>query len=258
MQGMVHVYVIHLKHRTDRHRQFTEAWNAAGLSRTNVHWFPAVLGSALTSETLANFRTAARTREARAGRVGCYCSHVAAIRKAIARDHFPLLVLEDDAIPVPGEPTPDLSRAFAAAPSDATLLYFGALPVRARRRVDLYCTRWERGWGKPASDVQLYGGHAYGIPTAAAAAEIADYLDLHKITFDSALVRYRKEHPERVSVHCPFLFVQSEGYSDIEGAQRPQRGGPAFLRAQGSNLLALLSPLSASDSDVSESSWCGS
>lgn len=218
MRTAPHVYVIHLKSRTDRKRQFTAAWSAAGLSAERVHWFPAVLGSALSTETLANFRTAARTRKARAGRVGCYCSHVAAIRAAIKRNHFPLLVLEDDAIPTPGA-APDLAAAFASAPADAALLYLGALPVRARKRATLK----RRGWHRAPSDVQLYGGHAYGIPDAAAAAEIADFLDQHKITFDSALVRYRKERPARVAVHTPFLFVQAEGYSDIEGVTRPQR-----------------------------------
>ena len=45
----------------------------------------------------------------------------------------------------------------------------------------------------------------------------------NKMTYDSALVRYTKLHKEQVAVHCPFQFIQSEGYSDIEDMRRPVR-----------------------------------
>ena len=212
-----HVYVLHLKHRVDRKQQFTAAWAAAGI-HSRPHWFPAVLGTALSNATLANFRTAARTRKARAGRVGCYCSHVAAMEHAIKHDHFPLLILEDDAIPT--GPL-DLAALFASAPPTAKLLYFGALPVRNRRPVRV-CSR-KRRWHSAPRETQLYGGHAYGIPSATAASELVAFLKEHRMTFDSALIRYTKAHPTAVYIHCPFVFVQAEGYSNIEHADRPQR-----------------------------------
>jgi hypothetical protein len=137
---------------------------------------------------------------------------------AVRRGHFPLLILEDDAVPVG---TFDLAAAFASAPAGAGLLYFGALPVRDRKRVRGFCTR-RRGWGR--TDIQLYGGHAYGIPDADAARHLIAFAKTHRMTYDSALIRYRKAFPDRVAVHCPFLFVQSAGVSDIEGVERPQRG----------------------------------
>jgi hypothetical protein len=215
-----HIYVIHLKHRTDRKKQFTEAWATAGLPTDRLHWFPAVLGTSLTDTTLANFRTAARTRKARAGRVGCFCSHVAAIEQALKHDHFPLLILEDDAVPTPQ--TPDLTTLFADAPSEARLLYFGAIPIRQRKTLKNYCGR-RKGWHIPRSDVRFYTTHAYGLPDADAANEVRDFLNKTKITLDSAYVRYQKEHRDRVAVYCPFVFHQSEGYSDIEGTSRGRR-----------------------------------
>lgn len=221
-----HIYIIHLKHRTDREKQFTAAWAAAGLPTDRLHWFPAVEGATLSNAALANFRTVARTRRARAGRVGCYCSHVAAIEEAIRRNHFPLLILEDDAVPAKEIRKP-LSTLFKSAPRTTTLLYFGALPVKDRKAIKAYCDpstkSTRKTWKRHRSDTQLYGGHAYGFRTAAAATDVLSLLRANKMTYDSALVRYQKLHPERVAVHCPFQFYQSEGYSNIEGTRRAAR-----------------------------------
>jgi GR25 family glycosyltransferase involved in LPS biosynthesis len=219
-----YVYIIHLKHRTDREEQFKTAWATAGLPTDRLHWFPAVEGATLSNTALANFRTVARTRRARAGRVGCYCSHVAAIEQAIANNHFPLLILEDDAVPAKELRRP-LSALFRAAPRTAMLLYFGALPVKDRRAIKTYCDnkRKTKTWKRHRPDTQLYGGHAYGFRTAAAATDVLTLLKANKMTYDSALVRYQKLHPERVAVHCPFQFYQSEGYSNIEGTRREAR-----------------------------------
>ena len=213
-----HIYVIHLKHRTDRKKQFTKAWSDAEMPTKNLHWHSAVLGSALSDEQLANFRTVARSRKARAGRVGCYCSHLAAIQKAIKKNHFPLLILEDDAVPTNQV---DLASLFESAPSDARLLYFGALPIKDRKQVKNFC-QGLNGWSR-SDNVQLYGGHAYGFYSRESAQEVIDFLKVNKITFDSSLIRYAKANRDRVSIYCPFQFVQSEGYSDIEGIVRPVR-----------------------------------
>jgi hypothetical protein len=50
-----------------------------------------------------------------------------------------------------------------------------------------------------------------------------NFLKENKMTYDSALVRYTKLNRDRVAVHCPFQFVQAEGYSNIEGMLRPIR-----------------------------------
>jgi GR25 family glycosyltransferase involved in LPS biosynthesis len=221
-----HVYIIHLPARTDREEQFKAAWATAGLPTDRLHWFAAVEGAKLTNAQLANFRTVARTRRARAGRVGCYCSHVAAIEAAIKADHFPLLILEDDAVPATEMTPAAFAKLFTASPAKANLLYFGALPVRDRRAVKNYCTRRRSRspWvSPPPKHTQLYGGHAYGFRTAAAAQHVLELLRDNRITFDSALVKYQKLHPSHVAVHCPFQFYQAEGYSNIEGTRRARR-----------------------------------
>ena len=222
-----HIYVIHLKHRTDRKREFMSAWTRAAYPTEKLHWHAAVLGSALSDEKLANFSTLARTRKGRAGRVGCYCSHVAAIQRAIQKNHFPLLVLEDDAIPTSNI---SLKSLFESAPPSSKLLYFGALPVKNRKRMTEYCKNKNKnknkqnGWSAVgAEQEQLYASHAYGFPNRESAQEVLAFLETHKMTYDSALIRWTKSHKNEVSVYCPFQFIQSEGFSNIEGAKRPTR-----------------------------------
>lgn len=218
---MVHVYVIHLKERVDRKEQFLA--NTKDLQKqATIHWFPAVNGSTLSDTQLATYPMKGKTRKAKAGRVGCYCSHVAALERAIARDHFPLLILEDDSLP--RATAANIQDLFASAPAQATLLYFGALPVRKRRTIKNYCgSSKTNSWQTPRPDTQLYGGHAYGFRTQGAGQEMLDFLKANRVTFDSALVRYQKRHRDRVAVLCPFQFHQSEGFSNIEGVVRPRR-----------------------------------
>ena len=174
---MVHVYVIHLKERVDRKEQFLGATKDLQAHAT-IHWFPAINGSTLSDTQLATYPMKGKTRKAKAGRVGCYCSHVAALERAIARDHFPLLILEDDALPATQAAVQDL---FASAPETATLLYFGALPVRKRRTVKNYCNKASGPqWQPIKSDTQLYGGHAYGFRTKEAAEEMLVFLKANR------------------------------------------------------------------------------
>lgn len=224
----MHTYVIHLPRRTDRYEQFRAAWSAAGLDTAGtLHWFDAVEGVKLPPSAFKDFHTVARTHRARAGRLGAYLSHTGAIAAAIAANHFPLLILEDDAVPTAALTPTALRALFDSAPASAHLLYFGALPVRNRKADRTFCvTRRQRNrrgrWSRraPAPDVQLYGGHAYGFRTATDAQQVLTELLKSRITFDSALVRYQKRFPDKVSVHCPFVFRQAEGFSNIEGTTR--------------------------------------
>ena len=216
-----HIYVIHLKQRKDRKEAFLSTWTNLSLPTQRLHWVDAVYGPNLPDSALASFRTVAKTRRARAGRVGCYTSHVHAIEKAIHNNHFPLLILEDDAVPIEKV---DMDAIFRSAPTNTTLLYFGALPVKDRKRVSAvtYCGK-ERGWRSPASDISLYGGHAYGFLNKEAALDVVSFLKKNRMTFDSALIRYTKTYPERIAIFCPFQIVQSSGYSNIEATTRPMR-----------------------------------
>jgi hypothetical protein len=210
------VYIIHLKKRTDRFTQFKNAWKKSHLPADKLYWFPAYEGSKIT---VPGFKTQAKTLKRKQGRCGCYASHLGAIKRAIEKNHFPLLILEDDAIP---KLTVNYDQLFEEAPADAKLLYFGALPVKGRKRYPL-CQTQKAGWNRGNTGVQLYGGHAYGFKTKSDAEEVLEFLQKTRITFDSALVKYRKTHPSETYVFCPFQFYQSEGYSNIEDEQRPTR-----------------------------------
>ena len=231
-----HIYVIHMPRRTNRYEQFQTAWTAVGYPASNIHlhWYDAVEGIKLPPSAFTGFHTVARTHRARAGRLGAYLSHTGAIAAAIAANHFPLLILEDDAVPTPELQNPDTLRAlFATAPATANLLYFGAIPVSNRKSNKGFCDRSRTtrkrtkrtttgSWSPraPTPATQLYGGHAYGFPNAAAAQQVLTELLKSRITFDSALVRYQKKFPDKVAVYCPFVFRQAEGFSNIEGVQR--------------------------------------
>ena len=227
-----HIYVIHMPRRTNRYEQFQTAWTAVGYPASNIHlhWYDAVEGIKLPPSAFTGFHTVARTPKARAGRLGAYLSHTGAIAAAIAANHFPLLILEDDAIPTPALQDPTtLPALFATAPATANLLYFGALPVKDRKADKTFCNRQtrrrNRGWTPraPTPSIALYGGHAYGFPDATAAQQVLSELLTTRITFDSALVRYQKKFPDKVAVYCPFVFRQAEGFSNIEGVQRWKR-----------------------------------
>lgn len=223
MTEFPYVYVIHMEKRTDRYKQFNEAWKSVGFPTNRVHWFPATEGIKLPESVFEGFHTVARTHKARAGRLGAYLSHTNAIAAAIEVNHFPLLIMEDDAIPTKElTRSTQLEKLFSSVPSTANLLYLGALPVKDRKADKTFCARRRSGWMKraPVTETQLYGGHAYGFPTREAAEHVLGELLKTRITFDSALVRYQKHYPGKVAIYCPFMFQQAEGYSDIEGVQR--------------------------------------
>lgn len=207
-----YIYVINLKRRTDRYQLFLSSWDAVGLSKERLVWHEAVDGRTLPDAAFVTFKGVTKNRQRLAGQLGCFLSHVTVIQKAIDSEHFPLLILEDDAV-VTGPI--DLSAILATAPPDARLLYLGGLPVIGRARAKMHA---DTGF-HPLGDIRMYGGHAYVIPNKSAAAHILEHLQKHQLPFDSSLVRYQKMHPH-VYAYSPFVFYQRQGISDIEGVVR--------------------------------------
>jgi GR25 family glycosyltransferase involved in LPS biosynthesis len=58
---------------------------------------PALFPPAIPAAKLL-FKTLAKTLAGKQGRLGCYTSHVRVIQKALQENHFPLIILEDDAV----------------------------------------------------------------------------------------------------------------------------------------------------------------
>lgn len=207
-----YTYIIHLKRRTDRYELFLKSWEAAGLSTERLIWYDAVDGRTLPDAAFASFKGVSKIRNKLAGQLGCYLSHVNAIQKAIDSEHFPLLILEDDAVitgPV------DLSAIIESTPPDARLLYLGGLPVRGRARAKIETQGFQH-----LGDIRMYGGHAYVLPNRSAAEHVLAHLRKYQTIYDSSLVRYQKLHPAHVYAYSPFLFHQAHGLSDIDGTLR--------------------------------------
>ena len=198
-------FCINLERRTDRKEAFLRTFRAAGLNEDKLEFIKAVDGRARDESALAGFRHNPRQPLAnKLARLGCYASHRIAIRAALIRNVWPAVVFEDD-IAINSR----IHEALATVPADADILYLGALPVVDRKRAVLPHT----GWAAPGA-VKLYGGHAYAIPSRAAAEALLAFVCAHPMTYDSALVLYQKR--ARTSVFCPFAASQSFGDSDID------------------------------------------
>jgi len=211
-----HVYVIHMKHRVDRYEQFLKNWTAAGQSTEKLHWHDAVDGRTLSQETLASFKGVNKCARTRAAQCGCYMSHMSAIAAAIRNNHFPLLILEDDAVisgPV------DLGAVMLSTPDTSFLLYLGGLPVEGRSRAKHYGVR-EEGWHSIPEGIRMYGGHAYALLHAVAAEHVLAHLQKYSGALDTSLVRYQSMYHEFVFAYKSFLFYQAAGVSDISGGLR--------------------------------------
>jgi hypothetical protein len=206
-----HVYVIHLKRRTDRYELFLSNWKEAGLTTDNLHWQDAVDGCTITD--FSGYKGRA-TGNRRAAQYGCFLSHVNAIQTAIKNNHFPLLILEDDAV-VTG--SIDLSSILTNAPDK--LLYLGGLPVIRHAKVKEY-GKGKVGFHPLQTAIRMYGGHAYVLPSPGVAEHVLTHLLKYRCALDSSLVRYQRMYAGSVAVHSPFLFHQAESLSDIEGVVR--------------------------------------
>jgi GR25 family glycosyltransferase involved in LPS biosynthesis len=133
-------------------------------------------------------------------RLSCYNSHIQVLKTALAKNHFPLLVLEDDAMMNEEQ---NLNTLMSLLPSDK-MIYFGALPVKDRKKYT----------GIIDHDVYLYGAHAYGFKNKDAVIFILQ--NLHNPPIDSAYVAIRKKYPDMFGWLSRWIFIQDSGFSDIE------------------------------------------
>lgn len=200
-------FCINLERRPDRKAAFLESFKKAGLDEGRLEFIKAVDGRKLEEKDLAGFYSSFRLAlPNKLGRLGAYRSHRIAIRASILRDQWPSVIFEDDVVI-----SPRIKGAIATAPP-ADILYLGALPVIDKDSVPL---RGE-GWITPPSYFKLYGGHAYMLPSRAAAVRLLEFLKDNAMTFDSALVRYQKLRTTETRVFLPFVAVQEGGVSDID------------------------------------------
>lgn len=158
----------------------------------------------------------------------CWASHVAALKRAIERDAFPHLILEDDVVPSSEDALASLS--WDDMPKDSVSFLAGCFQAakvkdmkefeqqgRAQRIGDRLAPGWVRDWDK--TEFRISSSSAYVVPTARVAQELVDTLAAKsKLThYDIDLY----EAPQVKSFHFPSPFVSGETarVSDIMTSQ---------------------------------------
>lgn len=185
---MSFVYVINMPHRLDRKEKFLKLWNQPDCT---LIWYT-VDDSELAVPLYSSPKQIAR--------LSCYNSHVQVLKTALAKNHFPLLVLEDDALMNEEQ---NLNTLMHLLPADK-MIYFGALPVKDRKRHTEVIN----------DDVQLYGAHAYGFKNKEIVAFILQ--NLSRPPIDSVYVAIRKKYPDMFAWLSRWIFTQDVSFSDIE------------------------------------------
>lgn len=186
MPAPLDIVVISLPAATDRRAHMAGQLAALGLP---VHVLDAADGRCLDRQTLAGLGLRKSPPlfsrvPLSPGEVGCYVSHLLAMRRLLEGDAEAMLVLEDDAVLEPDLPA--VLAAIAALPAGWDVVKLGGirtgLPVRdvaplcpGRRLVRLR---------KPA-----YGSHAYVISRTGAQLFLAEHSDI-RVPFDVLLDWY--------------------------------------------------------------------
>lgn len=118
------------------------------------------------------------------GAAGCLFSHRKALSRAIEKNSFPCLILEDD-IQIVG----DITIPETAAP----IIYMGGIDRKSG----------------------VYGTHAYLIRTLDAAKILLDYATKWKVSIDDCYVRLQRRRPELFYFNRPYPIQQRDGFSII-------------------------------------------
>lgn len=189
---MSFVYVINMAHRVDRKEKFLSNWNQPDCT---LIWHTVDDSDLIIPPDLTKRNKA---------RLSCLNSHKQVLRKAILNNHFPLLILEDDAFMTEEQ---DLNNLMFALPSDK-MIYFGAFAVKDRKKYT----------GIIDNDVQLYGTHSYAIKNKDTAIFMLE--NLRRPPVDSCYIAIRKKYPGKFGFLSRWIFKQSNGFSDIEGIVR--------------------------------------
>jgi glycosyl transferase family 25 len=178
------VRIINLPERRDRRREMMRELTTLGLANDpRVAFFPAI-------------RPAEAGPFSSIGARGCYESHLAILREAVAADRS-VLILEDDCAFTPSVHSYEFS-------GDCDIFYGG-----------YYATDPEN----PAAGL-IFGSHMMGF-TATGATKICAYLDALEFegthpTIDAAYVWFRRAHPDvRTCFASSTLAVQRSSRSDI-------------------------------------------
>ncbi|MDB0542240.1 glycosyltransferase family 25 protein [Ralstonia solanacearum] len=219
------ICIINLPERRDRRRQVERELSRLGLRADGqrIRFVPGI-------------RMTAASPFPSTGARGCYLSHLAVLRQALADGVGSVLVLEDDVsfAPALAQPQPDLSAALLAGGWD-----FAYPGHTAPCPADV--PRWQ------ITQRPLVCAHCYAVSRDALGPLVA-YLEAclmrppgdpagGPMHVDGALSMFRAQAPERITLICaPSLVRQRGSRSDIAGSRWFDRG---LLRPLSASLRAL-------------------
>jgi SAM-dependent methyltransferase len=186
--GAPEAYCISLNRRLDRHIQLGTALEHAGME--GVMRFPAFDAATL------NLHHPERIR----GEVGCYLSHLALLKTALARRLPALAILEDDIV-FADSFAAELKNFLLHLPDDWDVLYFGGWHVAPPEPVNSIVNRLTCTFG---TTMVVFRGEC--IPTLLESAdELRDQVDI-----------YYSRFMDRLNFYAPARAIawQSEGFSD--------------------------------------------
>lgn len=216
-----HVLFINMDKRTDRKDSFNEHLKSIG-SDLKYEQFKAFVGRDLpATEILKMSRGSSAVRENRddrAGRLGCFKSHLAAVEYAKAQGYSEVLILEDDVRFIPGYFTSSYARqARQELPNDWGVLFLGHYDA-TQKKVD--ATQWKT---TNYSDHLIQPGCPYDCHAYLVNATMYDTLiGLLKAEFQKGKMRALDVVIGQDLVRTGKVFackdniaIQNEGFSDI-------------------------------------------
>jgi len=182
-------YVINLDRRQDRQVRMITRLGRLGIQMERI---AAVDGKLWDGN---GWKTQGRCKEDYwRGAAGCYFSHIKALERAIERDVFPCLILEDDCW-------------FHEKPAiEPGMVYLGGFE----------------------SEAGIYGMHAMSYSDADCAKKFLTFLKAHKNTNDSIANKWRKMG-NATKYSKGFIAVQTNDYSDIQQREVKRTASGAIL-----------------------------
>src|SRR5947208_587183 len=112
-------YVINLPHRTDRWSQIQSSFKNTNIQL--IQW-PATNGKQLTEESINSQTTQFCQNFCSTGMIGCYLSHYKLWQHIVSNNETNVLILEDDAKPIPNFQT-KFKEVTQELPPDYDLFY---------------------------------------------------------------------------------------------------------------------------------------
>lgn len=130
------IYVINLKHRTDRWKNMQKSFKGTGLELTRYN---AVNGKKLSEDKINKYTTKFCDKFCSPSIIGCGLSHSNLWRHIINNNEDNVLILEDDSYPI-DDFNETLKKYWKSVPDDWDMIYFGCFGSCDASIIEKYAT----------------------------------------------------------------------------------------------------------------------